>query len=136
MDPTFAAFLRAILATKDVNVMRTLLTELLAVYSEGAPVSSGVGAMKPYEQADSRTPSGPAPWPRIDTSPVARAAALARCSPDQREALARVFAPRGAAPKVGRTAAGELVMSHIGILPQGSKVLPRSDVPRGRPWAA
>ncbi|WP_437799530.1 hypothetical protein [Sorangium sp. So ce693] len=136
MDPTFAAFLRAVLATKDVNVMRTLLTELLAAYSEGAPVSAGVGALKPYERAVERTPSGGGPLARIDTNPVARAAALARCSPDQQEALARVFAPRGAAPKVGRTAAGELVMSHIGILPQGAKVLPRSDVPRGRPWAA
>lgn len=91
---------------------------------------------RPARSAPATEPASGAPRAPFAPDPVARAAAMARLPADQREALARVFGPRGAAPKVGRTAAGELVMSHIGVLPQGSKVLSTSNTRRGRPWAA
>lgn len=91
---------------------------------------------RPARSAPATEPASGAPRAPFAPDPLARATAFVRCSPDQQEALARVFALRGAAPKVGRTASGELVMSHIGVLPQGSTVMSKADARRGRPWAA
>ncbi|WP_437623378.1 hypothetical protein [Sorangium sp. So ce1151] len=51
---------------------------------------------------------------------MSREAARARLPLDQRQALTRTFGSRAARPTVARTAGGELVMSHVGNVPEGS----------------
>lgn len=137
MDPKAVAYLRSLLEIDDINILRTRLAQFIAIYGGTSGDAAGVegpGGRKPYQRTAPAAVGGPKAT--IDTSPMARAIAMARCSPDQRAALQRVFGSRSARPTVGRTANGELVMSHIGVLPQGSTVLSKADARRGRPWAA
>ncbi|WP_437958585.1 hypothetical protein WME76_02245 [Sorangium sp. So ce119] len=54
---------------------------------------------------------------------TSREAARARLPLDQREGLSRTFGSRAARPTVARTRGGELVMSHVGNVPEGSAPL-------------